>query len=217
MATAGSRETAVVVAVSADTARVAEHARSAQIASNAIETVHMMASSSGGGSSGTGGSASASPSPPASGGGTGGSSGGGQSQAGSAAPGSPQPEYTPNPRIRKHGEQPSPRPGKQSHHPESQTALRRHIANYNPNDDPTLLMSTQDHYRTYAPQAAQRRRGEAYYRELGTSAALEEAAQIIHNAGETMETAGQAALEHAGYLFKITPLDKVLQCLPPGH
>jgi len=162
--------------------------------------------------------------PPASGSGgvsppAGGHTGGGVTppSGGASPPSGGGGNYTPNPRIRPHGQQPRPRPpGMQSHHPEQQSALRRVIANYDPNADPTLLMSTAQHQLTFAPQAAQRARGEAFYRELGTPAALEEVAQIMQQAGVPARTAGQVTLEHAGYLFSTTPLDQVLQCLPPG-
>jgi hypothetical protein len=219
LALAGGRQRVVLMST-VDAARVVEHARSAQIAANGVETAHqvyMMSSSSGGGASNQSGPVCVADSPPASGGGSSSSSGGGMSSP-EPAPSGSQPNYTSNPRIRPHGQQPSPRPqGMQSHHPEQQAALRQYIANYDPNADPTLLMSTPDHHRTFGPQAAQRARGEAFYRELGTPAALEEAAQIMQQAGVSSETAGQTVLEHSGYLFSTTPLNEVLQCLPPGH
>ncbi|HEX7734071.1 MAG TPA: hypothetical protein VF458_04390 [Ktedonobacteraceae bacterium] len=148
-----------------------------------------------------------------SGGSSGESSGGNSSKESETPP--PEQNYTPNPNIRPHGEQPSPRPsGTQSHHPEQQTALGRSIANYNPDEDPSLLMSTTQHRATFAAQAAQRAGGAAFEAELGSPAALEEAATIMTQAGVAPETAGQVALEHSGYLFSITPADEVLMCLP---
>jgi hypothetical protein len=129
-----------------------------------------------------------------------------------------EPTYTPNPNIRPHGEQPKINgrrpPGMQSHHPEQQTALARNIANYDPDEDPTLLLPTPQHYATYGPQAAQRATGATFEEQLGTPAALDEAAQIMAQAGVTPETAGQTVLEHSGYLFSTTPADEVLMCLP---
>jgi hypothetical protein len=104
----------------------------------------------------------------------------------------------------------------QSHHPEQQAALSRNIANYDPNQDPALLMQTPQHRATFRPQAAQRARGAAFERELGTPAALEEAAQIMMQAGESPATAGQTAMQHSGYLFSITPIGEVLMCFPPS-
>jgi HNH/Endo VII superfamily toxin with a SHH signature len=103
----------------------------------------------------------------------------------------------------------------QSHHPEQQTALSRNIANYSPADDPALLMQTPQHRATFAPQAAQRARGAAFEMELGTPAALEEASQIMTQAGVSPATAGQTVMEHSGYLFSTTPVEEVLVCLPP--
>jgi RHS repeat-associated protein len=125
------------------------------------------------------------------------------------------PPYTPNPNIRPHGQQPSPRPpGMQSHHPEQQTALSNNIANYNPNQDPALLMPTPQHRLTFGPQTAQRARGMAFAAELGTPQALGQAAVIMVRAGQSAATAGQVVLEHVGYLFGITPLANVLRSLP---
>jgi len=131
-------------------------------------------------------------------------------------PAMPEQNYIPNPNIRPHGQQPSPRPtGTQSHHPEQQSALSRNIANYGPREDPALLMSTPSHQATFAPQAAQRATGAAFERQLGTPAALEEATQIMEQAGVSPATAGQTVMEHSGYLFSTTPVNEVLMCLPP--
>lgn len=125
--------------------------------------------------------------------------------------------YTPNPRIRPHGKQPSPRPkGTQSHHPEQKTALKRNIANYSENKDPTLLMSTPEHQATFQAQTAQRARGAAFEGELGRREGLIEAANIMEQAGETAGTAGQVVMEHSGYLFSTTPLKDVLKYLSLG-
>jgi RHS repeat-associated protein len=128
--------------------------------------------------------------------------------------------YTPNPNIRPHSQQIDPatgnRPtGMQSHHPEQQTSLSRNIANYSPGDDPTLLLPTQEHYATFGPQAGQRATGATFTSQLGTPAALEEAAQIMTQAGVNPATAGQAVMEHSGYLFSTTPANEVLMCIQP--
>jgi len=126
-----------------------------------------------------------------------------------------RPSYTPNPRIQLHGEQPSPRPPRtQSHHSEQQTALSRNIVDYDPDSDPTLLMSTPQHYLTYGPQTAQRSRGADFIGTLGSAHSLGEAAAIMVQAGEAAATAGQIVLEHASYLFGLTPLNQVQRRLP---
>src|SRR5262249_37562471 len=104
--------------------------------------------------------------------------------------------------------------GYQSHHPEQQAALSRAIADYDPNQDPTLLMSTPSHRRTFAGQTAQRARGTAFVDELGTPGALQEAADIMQRAGVSEGLAGQAAMEHSAYLFSLTPANEVLMRLP---
>jgi RHS repeat-associated protein len=135
-------------------------------------------------------------------------------------PNTPEQNYTPNPNIQPHSRQIDPTTGRrpagmQSHHSEQQTALSRNIANYSPSQDPTLLMSTPSHQSTFASQAAQRARGAAFERELGTPAALEEAAQTMTRAGVSPATAGQTVMEHSGYLFSTTPAEEVLMSLPP--
>lgn len=123
-------------------------------------------------------------------------------------------DHTPNPNIAPHGQQPSPRPtNMQSHHPEQQSALKKYIANYDPDADPTLLMDTSEHHATFKPQAEQRATGEAFRAKLGTAEALQEAAQIMEQAGVSPETAGQVTLEHSAYLFTTTPLNDVKQAL----
>jgi hypothetical protein len=136
----------------------------------------------------------------------------------------PSPEVT-NPRalspggraglIKPHGQQPPGRraAGVESHHPEMQTPLRKAIANYDADEDWTLLMSVQDHRATFKGQAAQRSRP-GFLNELGTAGAIGEAADIMTTAGIDSATAAEAALEHAAYLFGTTPADKVQMCLP---
>jgi RHS repeat-associated protein len=129
----------------------------------------------------------------------------------------PPRQYTPNPNIRSHASQLDAQTGKrpagmQSHHPESQTALSRAIANYDPKQDPTLLMPAHQHYLTFGPQGRQMK-VPGYLNRLGTSEALQESANIIQNAGYSAETAGQVTLEHSGYLFSTTPLNQVNKVL----
>jgi hypothetical protein len=69
-------------------------------------------------------------------------------------------------------------------------------------------MPTPQHYLTFGPQAAQRAAA-GFTGRLGTPAALQEAATIMQRAGVPLATAGQAVVEHIGYLFGLTPLNKV--------
>jgi hypothetical protein len=125
-----------------------------------------------------------------------------------------EPTYTSNPNIRPYGEQPSPRPsGMQAHHPERQADLSRNIANYSPREDPTLLVSRAPHQQISAMQSTQATQP-GYASQLGSPAAIEQAAQNMSSVGVPPGTAGQAALEHASYLFSTTPANEVLVCLP---
>jgi len=118
--------------------------------------------------------------------------------------------FSSNPRIAPHGVKVkgASGPGWESHHPESQTALPKSIESYNPNADITLKLPEPQHILTYGPQASQRATP-GYAERLGTPQALKEAVDIIVAAKESLETAGQVVLEHAGYLFSTVPLNAV--------
>jgi hypothetical protein len=96
----------------------------------------------------------------------------------------------------------------QSHHLESQTALKRAIANYSAGKDKTILLPEKQHQKTFKPQASQRA-DQNYEKNLGRSASIRDAAKIVKKAGVPEKTAGQAALDHDGFLKGTTPLDKV--------
>jgi RHS repeat-associated protein len=124
-----------------------------------------------------------------------------------------EPSYTPNPNIRPYGQQPRPRPpGMDAHHPERKADLRA-IANYDLDADPTLLVSRGPHRQISTMQATQATQP-GYMSQLGSAASIEQAAQNMSSVGVNPATAGQAALEHASYLFSITPANEVMVCLP---
>jgi hypothetical protein len=57
----------------------------------------------------------------------------------------------------------------QSHHPESQTALKAAVANYSSGKDKTLLMPEKQHQKTFKPQTAHGRwRAHSSFRSLAS-------------------------------------------------
>jgi hypothetical protein len=104
----------------------------------------------------------------------------------------------------------------QSHHPEQRAALAKHIAGHDPEKDPRLLMS--GHSLTFKGQVAQHAAPD-FAASLGTPGALQEAATLMEKASVAPATAGQKVLEHANYLFGLTPLKDVsgaLKAAPPA-
>jgi hypothetical protein len=99
-------------------------------------------------------------------------------------------------------------PGRESHHPESQTALKRAVAGYKPSRDKTMSMPEEMHKKTFKPQRKLMAKPD-YEKKLGLSKSIRDAAKIMRKAGASAKAAGQAAMEHDGYLKGTTPLDKV--------
>jgi hypothetical protein len=98
--------------------------------------------------------------------------------------------------------------GRESHHPESQTALKRAVAGYKPGRDKTMSMPEEMHKKTFKPQRKLMAKPD-YEKKLGLSKSIRDAAKIMRKAGASAKAAGQAAMEHDGYLKGTTPLDKV--------
>ena len=98
--------------------------------------------------------------------------------------------------------------GRESHHPESQTALKRAVAGYKPSRDKTMSMPEEMHKKTFKPQRKLMAKPD-YEKKLGLSKSIRDAAKIMRKAGASAKAAGQAAMEHDGYLKGTTPLDKV--------
>lgn len=99
-------------------------------------------------------------------------------------------------------------PGRESHHPESQTALKRAVAGYKPSRDKTMSMPEEMHKKTFKPQRKLMAKPD-YEKKLGLSKSIRDAAKIMRKAGASAKAAGQAAMEHDGYLKGTTPLDRV--------
>ena len=104
-----------------------------------------------------------------------------------------------------HGDQVSPRPaGYQSHHPESQTALRRALGpvQYSGSDDITIMLHQQnEHVGTFSPQARQRQNPN-FSQQLGTPEALVQAYVMLRNVGVSAEETYRLIMKHAAYLFE---------------
>jgi hypothetical protein len=98
--------------------------------------------------------------------------------------------------------------GRQSHHLESQTALKKAVAGYNANKDKTVSLPTKDHQKTFKGQKAIMSKPN-HAKDLGRSESIRDAAKLAQQAGVPEGTAGQAAMGHDGYLKGTTPLDKV--------
>ncbi len=129
--------------------------------------------------------------------------------------------------VRPYGDAPKPgdtgyRRGYQWHHPEMQSAMKEGIIGYNYLDDPTLRLTERQHRLTFAWQP---RRGTPEWADMmaavGSAASIEDAADISARAlaggrrptSEQQSIAATAALEHAAYMFGITPLGDVQQAI----
>ncbi|MGH8647071.1 MAG: hypothetical protein ACREX4_22485, partial [Gammaproteobacteria bacterium] len=130
------------------------------------------------------------------------SDGGGGFTGGTIRAGTPAPTRHD---IVPHGDQVSPRPaGYQSHHPESQTALRRALRpdQYRGADDVTIMLNQKDeHVGTFSPQARQRQNPN-FISQLGTPEALGQAYVMLRNVGVSAEEAYEVIMKHAAYLFE---------------
>jgi hypothetical protein len=120
--------------------------------------------------------------------------------------------FTDEPNIRPHGLQPKKRNVWESHHPESQKVLAETLESYNPASDITILLPRSTHVGTFGPQGAALRRP-GYASRIGTPHALSEAVDIMTAAGIPHRQAVHVTLEHAGYLFRTVPADKVQMVL----
>jgi hypothetical protein len=120
-----------------------------------------------------------------------------------------------NPLIAPYGTQPKPRipAGTAAHHPESKADLgKAPIEGYDFQKDPTVLLPVAKHGKTFQPQAWMRQ-DPTYIDRLGSADHIAKAAVNIHLSGESATLAAESALEHADYLFGLTPLSKVYEIL----
>jgi hypothetical protein len=71
-----------------------------------------------------------------------------------------------------------------------------------------MSMPEEMHKKTFKPQRKLMAKPD-YEKKLGLSKSIRDAAKIMRKAGASAKAAGQAAMEHDGYLKGTTPLDKV--------